>query len=155
MKRKTRREEWFYEDGLTDYLRAATDGYATLPAEPFTGSFSSDSEAVDWALQWLPEGGELVTESYVNLIPTSQGGTHVNGLRTGLTRRDARILRAAQPAAAGRQADPGGRLGALQLRAVVKLEDPQFSGQTKERLSRPARPRRSSPAWPRTRSACG
>jgi len=59
--------------------------YALLPTEPFIGSMSSTREAVDWALLWLPEGGDPVGESYVNLIPTAQGGTHVNGLRTGLT----------------------------------------------------------------------
>ena len=77
-------EEWYYEDGLTDYLISSTREWETLPAEPFVGSFSSHNEAVDWAVQWLPEGGEITAESYVNLIPTAQGGTHVNGLRTGL-----------------------------------------------------------------------
>lgn len=52
--------------------------------KPFIGNFSGETETVDWALLWLPEGGELLTESYVNLIPTMQGGTHVNGLRQGL-----------------------------------------------------------------------
>jgi topoisomerase-4 subunit B len=82
--KKGEKQEWYYEDGLTDYLLGATEGYASIPAEPFTGAFSGSNEGVDWAVQWLPEGGELVTESYVNLIPTAQGGTHVNGLRTGL-----------------------------------------------------------------------
>jgi topoisomerase-4 subunit B len=124
-----------YEDGLTDYLRAATDGYATLPAEPFTGSFSSDSAAVDWALQWLPEGGELVTESYVNLIPTSQGGTHVNGLRTGLldAMREFCELRSLLPR--GVKLTPEDVWERCSYVLSSKLEDPQFSGQTKERLS--------------------
>ena len=78
------REEWHYENGLPDYLRGATSDFVTLPAEPFIGNFSGSTEAVDWAVQWLPEGGDLTTESYVNLIPTPQGGTHVNGLRAGL-----------------------------------------------------------------------
>ena len=77
-------EEWCYEDGLSDYLISATHGWEVLPAEPFLGTFAAETEAVDWAVQWLPEGGELTQESYVNLIPTAQGGTHVNGLRTGL-----------------------------------------------------------------------
>ena len=55
-----------------------------MPQVPFVGHFSGSTEAVDWAVQWFPEGGDLVQESYVNLIPTVQGGTHVNGLRTGL-----------------------------------------------------------------------
>ena len=78
------KDEWFYEDGLKDYLLAATDGFETIPASPFLGEFSGSTEACDWAVQWITEGGELTQESYVNLIPTAQGGTHVNGLRTGL-----------------------------------------------------------------------
>ncbi|MCG6507780.1 DNA topoisomerase IV subunit B, partial [Vibrio parahaemolyticus] len=71
---------WFYEDGLKDYLAEGVKGYTLLPEEPFTGEFSAETEAATWAVIWLPEGGELITESYVNLIPTAQGGTHVNGL---------------------------------------------------------------------------
>ena len=78
-------EEWQYEDGLKDYLLDALRGWELLPAEPFTGSMAGRDEAADCAVAWLPEGGEPVTESYVNLIPTAQGGTHVNGLRSGLT----------------------------------------------------------------------
>ena len=77
-------EEWYYEDGLQDYLTASTEGWQTLPSTPFIGHFNASQAAVDWAVQWLPDGGELTTESYVNLIPTLQGGTHVNGLRSGL-----------------------------------------------------------------------
>ena len=76
--------EWQYEDGLRDYLSLELDGFEVLPAEPFVGHMSGNEEEVDWALQWLPEGGEAITESYVNLVPTVQGGTHVNGLRSGL-----------------------------------------------------------------------
>ena len=77
------KDEWCYEGGLRDYLRTELADIEAVPLEPFTGSFSGNKEAVDWAFQWLPEGGEAVMESYVNLIPTAQGGTHVNGLRTG------------------------------------------------------------------------
>ena len=77
-------QSWCYADGLNDYLSEAVNGLPLLPEKPFVGAFSGETEAVDWALLWLPEGGELLTESYVNLIPTMQGGTHVNGLRQGL-----------------------------------------------------------------------
>ena len=77
---KNETEEWYYEDGIRDYLVDSIQGYENLPTEPFLGEFKSKGEAVDWALCWLPEGGELIQESYVNLIPTSQGGTHTNGL---------------------------------------------------------------------------
>lgn len=76
--------DWCYQDGLRDYLLDNLKDTIRLPEQPFTGQFSADNSAVDWALCWLPEGGELISESYVNLIPTIQGGTHVNGLRQGL-----------------------------------------------------------------------
>ena len=133
--KKKEKDEWYYEDGLTDYLLAATDGFPTVPAEPFTGSFSGSNEAVDWAVQWLPEGGELVTESYVNLIPTSQGGTHVNGLRTGLldAMREFCEIRSLLPR--GVKLTPDDIWERCSYVLSSKLEDPQFSGQTKERLS--------------------
>jgi topoisomerase-4 subunit B len=71
------------EDGLKDYLIDAVKQFTCLPEQPFVGSFSSEQSAVDWALCWLPKG-ECLAESYVNLIPTALGGTHVNGLRQGL-----------------------------------------------------------------------
>jgi topoisomerase-4 subunit B len=79
------RLEWCYADGLHDYLAGALGDTPALPEELFTGRMEGNSETAEWALAWLPEGGELVAESYVNLIPTVQGGTHVNGLRMGLT----------------------------------------------------------------------
>jgi topoisomerase-4 subunit B len=133
--KKGEREEWFYEDGLTDYLLAATEGFPTVPSAPFTGSMAGNTEAVDWAVQWLPEGGELITESYVNLIPTAQGGTHVNGLRTGLLEamRDFCELRSLLPR--GVKLTPDDIWERCSYVLSSKLADPQFSGQTKERLS--------------------
>src|SRR5258708_422099 len=78
------KEEWFYEDGLTDYLRSMLVGMEFLPSDLYKASLKRDQGAIDFVLAWVPEG-ELTQESYVNLIPTAQGGTHVNGLRTGLT----------------------------------------------------------------------
>ncbi|MGP1954194.1 MAG: DNA topoisomerase IV subunit B, partial [Arsenophonus sp. NC-QC1-MAG3] len=77
-------QRWCYNDGLIDYLMEAVNGLVTLPGKAFVGNFVGQIEMINWALLWLPEGGELLTESYVNLIPTVQGGTHVNGLRQGL-----------------------------------------------------------------------
>lgn len=126
---------WLYEDGLTDYLSNATAGFETLPSQPFVGTFAGDSEAVDWAVQWLPEGGELLQESYVNLIPTAQGGTHVNGLRTGLldAAREYAELRSLLPR--GVKLTPDDIWAQCSFVLSSKLADPQFSGQTKERLS--------------------
>jgi topoisomerase-4 subunit B len=128
-------DEWYYEDGLTDYLADATIDFPVIPEEPFVGSFSGSNEAVDWAVQWLPEGGEAVTESYVNLIPTVLGGTHVNGLRTGLldAMRDFCEIRSLLPR--GVKLSPDDIWDRCAYVLSSRLEDPQFSGQTKERLS--------------------
>lgn len=128
-------DTWYYEDGLRDYLVAATQGWETLPQTPFVGVFSGETEAADWAIQWLPEGGEIVQESYVNLIPTAQGGTHVNGLRTGLMEamRDYCEIRNLTPR--GIKLAPDDIWSSCCFVLSSKLADPQFSGQTKERLS--------------------
>ena len=129
------KDEWFYEDGLRDYLVSATRGWEVLPREPFMGSFSAETEAADWAVQWMPDGGEIIAESYVNLIPTAQGGTHVNGLRTGLLEaiREYCEFRNLLPKGLKLTADDVWDRCSYVLSA--KLADPQFSGQTKERLS--------------------
>lgn len=128
-------EAWCYEDGLQDYLQGATTGWETVPAEPFIGSFSGKSEAVDWAVQWLPEGGELIQESYVNLIPTAQGGTHVNGFRTGLLDAMREFCEFRNLLPRGVKLTPDDVWDKCAYVLSSKLADPQFSGQTKERLS--------------------
>jgi topoisomerase-4 subunit B len=129
------RIEWCYSGGLEEYLLEAIGGGELLPAEPFSGSLAGNSEAVDWALAWQTEGGQSVAESYVNLIPTPQGGTHVNGLRTGLTNalREFCDFRSLLPR--GVTLAPEDVWDGVNFVLSVKLEDPQFSGQTKERLS--------------------
>ncbi len=126
---------WCYEDGLADYLSEAVNGLATLPETPFIGDFKGDTEAVSWALLWLPEGGDLLSESYVNLIPTIQGGTHVNGLRQGLldAMREFCEFRNLLPRGVKLSADDIWERCAYVL--SLKMQDPQFAGQTKERLS--------------------
>lgn len=128
-------EEWFYQDGLKDYLMESTKGYAVLPSEPFMGSLQGNEEAVDWAVQWLPEGGELITESYVNLIPTAQGGTHVNGLRSGLLEAVREYCEFRNLLPRGVKLAPDDIWDRCAYVLSTKLGDPQFSGQTKERLS--------------------
>jgi topoisomerase-4 subunit B len=125
--------EWCYAGGLEEYLLEAIGKVEHLPAEPFAGSMAGNHEAVDWALVW--QNGPSITESYVNLIPTPQGGTHVNGLRTGLTNalREFCEFRSLLPR--GIQLAPEDVWDGLSFVLSAKLENPQFSGQTKERLS--------------------
>lgn len=129
------KHEWCYADGLTTYLAEALGDVELVPSEPFCGDFEGTTEAVTWALHWCPEDVELVTESYVNLVPTVQGGTHVAGLRQGL-------LEAMREFCDNRNLLPRGvKLAGEDVfeRCTyvlsVKLDEPQFSGQTKERLS--------------------
>jgi topoisomerase-4 subunit B len=127
--------EWYYEDGLKDYLKEATRDFITLPDEPFVGSLAGNTEAADWAVQWLPEGGEPTTESYVNLIPTMQGGTHVNGLRTGLLDALREFCEFRNLLPRGIKLSPEDVWDKCSYVLSVKMQDPQFAGQTKERLS--------------------
>ncbi|TDQ59830.1 DNA topoisomerase IV subunit B [Mesocricetibacter intestinalis] len=128
-------ESWCYKDGLSDYLSESVRDYSCLPETPFVGEFSGSGEAVSWALLWLPEGGDLIAESYVNLIPTIQGGTHVNGLRQGLldAMREFCEFRNLLPRGVKLSAEDVWDRCAYVL--SLKMQDPQFAGQTKERLS--------------------
>jgi topoisomerase-4 subunit B len=127
-------ERWYYEDGLKDYLRSQLADRETLPAELFTGSVQKTTEAADFALCWAPEG-ELVQESYVNLIPTAQHGTHVNGLRSGLTDAIREFCEFRNLLPRGVKLAPEDVWERLCFVLSLKQQDPQFAGQTKERLS--------------------
>ena len=132
---KSQTEEWYYEDGLADYLTSSTRGWTTLPELPFIGSMQGNDEAVEWAVQWLPEGGEVTAESYVNLIPTALGGTHVNGLRTGLLDALREFCEFRNLLPRGLKLTPEDVWERCCYVLSAKIIDPQFSGQTKERLS--------------------
>jgi topoisomerase-4 subunit B len=127
--------EWCYADGLRDYLAGELGDTPILPEEPFVGRMAGNSETAEWALVWLPEGGEPVAESYVNLIPTVQGGTHVNGLRMGLTEAVREFCEFRNLLPRGVKLSPEDVWDRCSYILSVKLGDPQFSGQTKERLS--------------------
>ncbi len=132
---KKEQEEWYYEDGLVAYLRGSTQVYETLPAEPFSGSLQGEEDAVEWAVQWLVDGGDMTTESYVNLIPTAQGGTHVNGMRTGLLDAMREFCEFRNLLPRGVKLSPDDIWDRCCYILSAKMRDPQFAGQTKERLS--------------------
>ncbi|WP_372653108.1 DNA topoisomerase IV subunit B [Alcanivorax borkumensis] len=128
-------DAWQFDDGLIEYLLESSTGWERVPAEPFNGAMSAETEAVDWAVTWLPEGGELVQEAYVNLIPTAQGGTHVNGLRSGLLEAMREFCEFRNLLPRGVKLTPEDIWDRAAFVLSVKMQDPQFAGQTKERLS--------------------
>ncbi len=129
------KHEWCYSGGLEEYLLEAIGADDVLPTEPFSGSVTGNNESVDWALTWHTGDGQSVIESYVNLIPTPQGGTHVNGMRTGLTNALREFCDFRNLLPRGVSLAPEDVWDGLSFVLSAKLEDPQFSGQTKERLS--------------------
>jgi topoisomerase-4 subunit B len=128
-------DKWCYEDGLNSYLSLMMTDQACVPATPFIGHIEGENEQVDWALMWQLEPGEEIAESYVNLIPTAQGGTHVNGLRSGLLEALKEFCEFRSLLPRGVKLSPEDIWNQCCYVLSVKLEDPQFSGQTKERLS--------------------
>ena len=120
--------EWFYENGLTDYLLGELEHLTLLPPEGFVWGASSERESVEWAVAWSSDAGEGITESYVNLVPTSQGGTHVNGLRTGLTEAVREFCEFQSLLPRGVKITPDDVWERCHYVLSIKLEDPQFSG---------------------------
>lgn len=127
--------EWFYEKGLSHYLEEAVGTAERMPDMPFVGSFASENEVVDWAALWLPDSDTHIGESYVNLIPTPMGGTHVNGFRLGLAEAIREFCEFRNLLPRGIKLTPEDVWEQCAYIISVKLHDPQFSGQTKERLS--------------------
>jgi topoisomerase-4 subunit B len=130
-------EEWFYENGLPAYLMSELAGLTTLPEMPYVGTFKGSNEEVDWAVVWLPEAdpSDLITESYVNLIPTAQGGTHVNGFRTGLTEAIREFCELRNLLPRGVKLAPEDVWSRCSYILSLRMTEPQFTGQTKDRLS--------------------
>ena len=128
-------EEWYFEDGLTDYLMSELAGSAIAPEPPFIAHFKGHEHEVDWAVVWLPEDGEIIGESYVNLIPTAQGGTHVNGFRTGLTEAIREFCEFRNLLPRGVKLAPEDVWARCSYILSVRMTNPQFTGQTKDRLS--------------------
>ena len=128
-------ERWYYEDGLKSYLMDHIRGSFLLPTEPLMGSYKGPTEQVDWGGVWLPDGGDNITESYVNLVPTAVGGTHVNGFRTGLIEAMREFCEIHKLLQRGIKITADDIWEQCSYILSVKMQEPQFAGQTKERLS--------------------
>ena len=129
------KDKWLYQDGITDYLQASLDGLECLPSIPFVTSFKSKEDQLDCALTWTENNTNITTESYVNLIPTIGGGTHVNGLRSGLTDALKEFCEFRNLIPKNIKLTPDDVWQKIAFVLSIKILDPQFTGQTKERLS--------------------
>jgi len=130
-----KKHEWFYSDGIKDYLLESVDGFEYIPQDTFCERFEGELEAAEWTLTWMTGDGDGLKESYVNLVPTVQGGTHVSGLRTGLTEALREFCEFRKLLPRGIKLTPDDVWEKLCYILSVKIKEPQFSGQTKERLS--------------------
>ncbi|NJO13677.1 MAG: ABC transporter permease subunit, partial [Gammaproteobacteria bacterium] len=129
------KEEWQYSGGLNEYLRESMGDGEWLPPELFTGSIAGEQESADWAAAWRIDDGARLEESYVNLIPTPQGGTHVNGLRLGFADAIREFCEFRNLLPKGLKLAPEDVWDGVSYVLSVKMKEPQFAGQTKERLS--------------------
>ncbi len=129
------KEEWFYTGALGEYLAEMIGKVESLPKEPLTGKHGSEREAVEWAIAWAPDLSAFVAESYVNLIPTSGGGTHVNGLRAGVCAAVREFAEFRNLLPRGVKLAPEDIWNGVSFVLSIRMKDPQFAGQTKERLA--------------------
>ena len=137
-KDKIEKHSWCFENGLSEYLTHSLDSEQTfLPEEPFLYALEAEEYEVAWAIQWYVDslGSKLLNDSYVNLIPTPYGGTHVNGLRVGICEalREFCDFQRLLPRQVKLTADDVA--ASMNYVLSLKIQEPQFSGQTKERLS--------------------
>ncbi len=128
-------DKWVYKEGLKDYLSVALDGLDSIPTEPFVIDYNSKQQRLNCSLSWTEFNTNVVAESYVNLIPTIGGGTHVNGLRSGLTDALKEFCEFRNLIPKNIKLTPDDVWQRIAYVLSIKILDPQFSGQTKERLS--------------------
>ncbi|MEO8315596.1 MAG: DNA topoisomerase IV subunit B [Pseudomonadota bacterium] len=128
------KDEWFYTGALSEYLLEQIGKADCLPKEPLSGKHGSQSDAVEWALAWAPDLPAFIAESYVNLIPTVGGGTHVNGLRGGVCAAVREFAEFRNLLPRGVKLSPEDIWNGVSFVLSIRMKDPQFAGQTKERL---------------------
>ncbi len=126
---------WHYDHGLDDYLNENLKNRTCVFEKAFTGEFSGDDFQVVWAVNWTAEPGSNPEESYVNLIPTRLGGTHVNGFRSGMLESVREFCKFRNLLNKGIYLAPEDIWNQVAYILSVKLSEAQFSGQTKNRLS--------------------
>jgi topoisomerase-4 subunit B len=128
------KDEWFFSGDLGAYLLEELGATEYLPDEPISGKGEAAHDAVDYALVWAPHAAQVVAESYVNLIPTIEGGTHVNGLRSAVAQAVREFCEFRNLVPRGIKLTPEDVWQQACFVLSVKMQEPQFAGQMKERL---------------------
>jgi topoisomerase-4 subunit B len=135
------RDEWFFTGDLGAYLVDELGQNERLPPEPITGKSEGENDKVEYAIAWAPDAEQSISESYVNLIPTTEGGTHVNGLRAGLSQAVREFCEFRNLVPRGIKLTPEDVWLKVSFVLSIRIQEPQFAGQMKERLaSRDAAP---------------
>jgi topoisomerase-4 subunit B len=129
------KDEWFFAGDLGAYLADELGRTERVPAEPITGKREQDRDVVEFALCWAPGAENAIAESYVNLIPTPEGGTHVNGLRSGAAAAVREFCEFRNLLPRGIKLAPEDVWDGARYVLSIKIREPQFAGQTKERLA--------------------
>ena len=129
------KDEWFFAGDLGAYLADELGRTERVPADPITGKREQDRDVVEFALCWAPGAENAIAESYVNLIPTPEGGTHVNGLRSGAAAAVREFCEFRNLLPRGIKLAPEDVWDGARYVLSIKIREPQFAGQTKERLA--------------------
>ena len=133
--KKNERIKWIFDEGLSDYLDEFSGCNETLLDETIILSKTSDDQALDVAINWTEEASNnLLKETFVNLIPTALGGSHLNGFKSGLLEAIKEFCDYRNLIPKGIKINSDDILANCIFIISSKLKNPQFAGQTKERL---------------------
>jgi topoisomerase-4 subunit B len=132
---KNEKLSWNYENGLMSYLSESSGDIELLLEESISCSKSGKNNALDFVLNWSTKPAKnLMNESYVNLIPTAQGGSHLNGFKAGLLESVKEFCEFRNLIPKGLKITADDVVQHSTFVISSKLTNPQFAGQTKERL---------------------
>ena len=134
-KKPNDKEKWFFEDGLKSYLIESSEGSEFILEESILCSKEGNAQELEFAINWSPKPPKnKLDETYVNLIPTAQGGSHLNGFKSGLLESLKEFCEYRNLLPKGLKINSDDIINNAVFIVSSKLQNPQFAGQTKERL---------------------
>ena len=132
---KKEKIKWYFEDGLKSYLDEASDGVDQILDESIVSSNTSKTQEVEFVINWISKVQKnKLEETYVNLIPTAQGGSHLNGFKSGLLEALKEFCDYRSLLPKGLKINADDVINNAIFVVSSKMQNPQFAGQTKERL---------------------